>query len=131
MTDRIFGMEKPDLNDVQHHGVKGMKWGVRKQQVRDSYAQATRNKAKSFDKVAKGTASKRDKAKVFATTSSANVQKHGGLKNAAKVKADSLESRARRIESGKATTKDILIAYGTVSSHQLGTAAKQVKARQN
>lgn len=127
----IYAEEKPELSTIQHHGVKGMRWGVTRQNVRDSYAQATRNKAKAYNAVGKGTGSKRQTAKVALTTSTHNVQKHGGLKGAAKAKGESLEARAARIEKGKARISDILVAYGTVSSSQLTTAARQVKQRQS
>ena len=29
-SERYFGFEKPNINDLKHYGVKGMKWGVRR-----------------------------------------------------------------------------------------------------
>ena len=42
-------MMKPDLDDVlEHHGVKGMKWGFRKQKAKAVNSNGTRKKSK-FD----------------------------------------------------------------------------------
>lgn len=47
MDTKIYGyeMKKPSLDEVYHHGVKGMKWGVRKYQNDDgSYTKAGRKR---------------------------------------------------------------------------------------
>lgn len=61
MTERYFGSEKPDLDDLLHYGVKGMKWGVRKDRRTSSGTTVSRK----TDRQAKKDAQEYARAKAF------------------------------------------------------------------
>lgn len=87
---------------LEHYGVKGMKWGVR----RDRRLSRAR-------RVARGTASKKDKT-IFALTdtSAKSIKKNDGLAGAARVRANELARRKKRINEGRATVKDLIALNG-------------------
>lgn len=87
---------------LAHFGVKGMKWGVRRQQRLDR-----------LNRVAEGKGSFRDKAKVLLTeTSQASLARNHGLKGAARARAQGLDARKKRIEAGQAKVSDLLALHG-------------------
>lgn len=83
---------------LQHFGVKGMKWGVRK-----AYASRVSTRADQLERVSKGEGSAKDK---FVSPLS--------KKQAAK-QAQTLRERADRLENGRATVRDLLAFYGGVN----------------
>lgn len=89
----------PPLDELEHHGVKGMKWGVRRRA--------------QIERVAAGKGSRLDRAKVSAfEVSRSSVQKHGSLSKAAGNKARNMKVRDARIAAGKASIKDVLARNG-------------------
>lgn len=87
---------------LAHFGVKGMKWGVRRQSRLDRVS-----------RVANGTASKLDKARVaYTDVSVASLTRNKGLRGAAASRQRELEGRKQRILKGEATTKDLLALHG-------------------
>jgi hypothetical protein len=92
---------------LEHFGVKGMKWGVRK-----GYTSRISNKAAAARRVSEGKASVVDKVRIHGTTSSADFIKGGGFKGGARVRADRDEAHVQRINEGKATTLDLIKLYG-------------------
>lgn len=89
-----------------HFGVKGMRWGVRKNNQLDR--RITRAK-----KVASGKANFREKATFVTTdTSQAALAKNRGVKGAARSRAAQLEARKARIDSGKNSVLDVLKDFG-------------------
>jgi hypothetical protein len=79
---------------LSHHGVKGMKWGVRRAESRDARSARLRN----------GTASKKDKLIRDADIDGGRTQQ---------VRAGTLQST--RSKAGMAFTATLLAAYGTLT----------------
>lgn len=101
MTEFV-GAEKPSLEELAHVGVKGMKWGKRRQRRLDRVA-----------RVASGTGSVSDKVRVFGTeVSAASSSRNGGFKGAVASRQRELEGRKKRIEAGQGTVKDLLALHG-------------------
>lgn len=87
---------------LAHYGVKGMKWGVRSQKRLDR-----------LNRVASGTASRREKTQVMLTeTSEVSRIRNKGLEGAAKTRADQLKARKERIQKGEGTVRDLLALHG-------------------
>jgi len=80
---------------LAHYGVKGMKWGVRKQNQLDNYT-----------RVADGKASVTQRLNVYASMSLLEIAVAGGGKKAAANRAAGLAAQKARIESGKSTVFD-------------------------
>ncbi len=97
------GLSDEDIDAVlEHAGVKGMKWGVRREK---RLQRATR--------VADGTASTKDKAGFFLTdTSKSAMNRNGGMAGAAAVRAKELSGRKERITSGNAKVSDAVALLG-------------------
>ena len=112
----LMGDEKPSLEELSHHGIKGMKWGVR----REGRLELNR-------RVASGSGSKIDKLRVAATQVSADsVRRSGGLEKAAANKVKELEDRKARIERGQASVGDYLALHGGDRLHE--TSGKKFNA---
>lgn len=87
---------------LQHFGVKGMKWGVRRQRRLDRAS-----------RVASGKASKGEKfAFMMLDTSRASVSRNKGIQGAAASRVRELQSRKDRIQSGQAKVKDFIALNG-------------------
>jgi hypothetical protein len=99
--------EKPSL---EHHGVKGMHWGVRKARTGNIDQETAR-----LDRVAKGGGSLRDKAVALNSAKLTKVVRKGGLKSEAARNSADLKAQKQRLATGKATMSDVLKAYGSVS----------------
>lgn len=84
-----------DEDNLKHHGVKGMKWGVRKQKELDS-----------FERVASGKAKTLERLRVAGSFSAVELAAAGGLRGAAASRAAGLRAQRERIESGKSTVLD-------------------------
>lgn len=97
--------------ELTHYGVKGMRWGVRKARTGDIAVQRT-----VLNRVASGDGSRRDKLNALGLSGGLiKVRKTGGLEKAAAKTSAELQAESDRLSSGKATTKDVLNAYGSVS----------------
>ena len=94
-------VEKPGTPEeiLEHFGTKGMKWGVRRAYVARRQAEASMYRRK-----AEGRASKTDRYVTLGIT-----------KKRSEKRAKKIEAEVRRMKAGKATTKDILRYYGSVS----------------
>lgn len=96
--------EKPDLEDVvEHFGVKGMRWGVRR----------TRNVQKrSIDplkRVASGEGSKRDKAKVaLRNYTIGDLAKGRSLKKSAARRVDIIKKNQDKVNAGQDRVRNVL-----------------------
>lgn len=102
--------KKPSLEDLAHHGVKGMHWGVRKARTGNIDRETSR-----LDRVAKGGGSVRDKVVALNSAKLTKVVRRGGLRSEAARNSKDLKAQRERLATGKATMKDVLKAYGSVS----------------
>lgn len=119
----MIAIEKPGTPEeivLEHHGVKGQRWGVRK-----AYSTRLAGMAARDRRVATGTGSGRDKLATALTTSNYAVVRRGGLKNAAAFRADKREAHAKRLANGEATTLDVLKLAGGVRISDLARANKR------
>jgi hypothetical protein len=97
------GMTDDEIDEyLEHFGVKGMRWGVRRQR-----------RLERLQRVGAGRGSGRDNAIVGLTEVSAvSLGRGGGLRGAARNRAAELQSRRDRIETGQATARDLLMLRG-------------------
>lgn len=98
--NRYFGDEdKPSLDSLAHHGVKGMKWGLSKQRELDYH-----------NKIASGQGSRLQNAHYRANIATLpELMKHkGDITKIAAERASALQAQKDRIESGNATKRDKL-----------------------
>jgi hypothetical protein len=113
----ILGEEdKPSLEDaLEHHGVKGMKWGIRKE-----YSDRVRREAALTKKVAEGKGGLLDNLHVHGQTSSLELlSTKGSFDKAASNRADQLAGHADRVEKGKETVLDLMQYHGKVTMADL------------
>lgn len=102
----------------EHHGVKGQKWGVRKQQ-----------RLERTQRVAEGTGSFTDKRKVLGNQSAIGLIRGKGLKGAAKNQTIALEALKKRTLEGNATTRDMLNNIGGVQLFSVGSTGGSGKSK--
>lgn len=93
--------ETPD-DVLEHFGVSGMKWGVRRAK-RDAV----------ISRVASGKGSALDKARTLARASGHDLVRGRGLQGAAQRKDARNQARAERMRRGESTVRDILVRIGT------------------
>jgi hypothetical protein len=87
---------------LEHYGVLGMKWGVRKDR-----------RLQRAERVASGKASRGERVRFALTdTSAASVRRNKGLEGAAANRARELSARKERIQAGKTTVRDIIALSG-------------------
>lgn len=99
----IAGDKKPSLEDaLEHHGIKGMHWGV-----------SRAGRTAQIERVGAGKGSKLDKIKVAAfETSKSAIKAHGSLAGAAANKAANMKAVDARIAKGHATIQDFIQRHG-------------------
>jgi len=95
---------------IAHYGVKGMKWGVRRR-----YAENVTRRTDVLDRVANGTATRREKVAAVATTSLANLAVNKGLKNDAARRSANEKAHLARVMAGEKTARDTLVMFGRLS----------------
>lgn len=110
--------DKPSLDELAHYGVKGMRWGMRKARTGQIDAQT-----RVLDKVASGTANRREKLAV-ASTSSVYALTRRGLAGEAARRSTDLKAQKDRLAKGEATVRDILLTYHNVTLIDLIRARK-------
>lgn len=98
-----------DVEFLEHFGKKGMRWGVHQQTRLDA-----------SNRVAKGEAMPGDKGLVLGKQSALSLIRNKGLKGAAAKDAAKLQAMKDRVESGQASTKDMLSRYGGMQLFNLG-----------
>lgn len=112
-----------DTDDfLEHYGVKGMKWGVRKGVRGRANAVVSRklNTAIDYnDRVASGKASAVQTLRVAVSASVFELAKNKGVKNVAAARADKGRAIRSRLETGEATFKDKMLTYGNVTLLEL------------
>lgn len=87
---------------LEHHGVKGQKWGIRNQQRLDRVA-----------RVARGTATRGERTSFALTeTSAVSLLRNRGIQGAAIARERELRARKKRILAGKASVLDFLALHG-------------------
>jgi hypothetical protein len=111
----VTQQENPSRDDLTHHGVKGMRWGVRKARTGQLNVRAARN-----ERVASGKSSLLDKTVTLGGSSAVRLVASGGLKNEAARRAANKRAQIERLSIGKAKVSDILKAYGTTNVLELG-----------
>jgi hypothetical protein len=104
---------------LEHHGVKGMKWGVHHQRELELHS-----------RVANGTGSALDKAAVLSRMSAIDLAKNkGSVVSFAKKKAEKLQAQKERVQSGKATLRDkIELASSYSAEDALRSATNKPRA---
>ena len=91
---------------LAHYGVKGMKWGVRRDR-----------RANNLVKVGAGRGSATDKLRAYAFTSPYDRVKGKGLRGGAARRGTRQLARNARVRAGESSAKDKLLFYGG-SKHQ-------------
>ena len=86
---------------LEHYGVKGMRWGVRRDR-----------RANTLVKVGKGKGTRSEKTRAALTTSPVDIVKGRGLKGGAKRRGERQLARNKRVRNGEASAKDYLVYYG-------------------
>jgi hypothetical protein len=117
----LVGDEKPSLEDLAHHGVKGMKWGVVRKNLNDVHAEKVRAGIRINERVASGKGSRTDKAKVALGTPVGRLATRG-LKGAAAKNAQLQRDHLKHLDTGKATVHDVLQKYGSLTALDVAAA---------
>jgi hypothetical protein len=100
----MLHQEKPTLDEdlLEHHGIKGMRWGVRRE-----------GRISRLERVGSGKGSTGDKLRVGLTeVSGLSRMRNNGLRGAAANKAANMRTRDARVASGHATVMDHLSRHG-------------------
>ena len=118
---QIVGQDKPSLEELMHHGVKGQKWGVIRKNLSDVADAKSASKQALNERVASGTNTKREYAKV-ALGSPVTRLATRGVRGTAKKNAEEWQQHRDRVSKGEATVSDILVKYGQLTYGDLGKA---------
>jgi hypothetical protein len=97
-----------DIDFLEHYGVKGQRWGVRRDR-----------RANTLKKVGSGKGSGTEKLRAYTTVSPLDVARGRGFKGAAKLRGERQLSRNARIRKGEASVRDILVYYGGTKHQDL------------
>jgi hypothetical protein len=114
-----MSQRNPSPGELAHYGVKGMKWGVKKARTGD-----LRKGTILLDKVAAGKGTPLENMAVIQSSRWKDLSiKNGGFRGGAARRSAELKAEHDRIANGKATTKDMLRAYGGVSIFSIAASA--------
>jgi hypothetical protein len=106
--------EDPVFTFLEHHGVKGQKWGVRRKQAR--IGRQIKRQQRSVDvlrRVAEGKGRFRDKAAVGLQTSLLDLVNEGNLQGVAQDRLDRQQRIQKDISRGKRKVRALLLkSYG-------------------
>lgn len=109
---------------LAHYGKKGMKWGIR-----TVHAGKVKKRTDRLDRVASGTANRRDRVRVAAATSGVQkVQAARRGQSVAAMKSQDYKDHVRRLETGEAKARDLILQYGFLSILDLNKARRLAKA---
>jgi hypothetical protein len=122
----MMGQEKPSLEELAHHGVKGMKWGKRRG-LTDVHNEKVTKSIAINNRVASGKGSFGDKFKVAQTTTLVGLAANKGLKGVAAKNERILKEHKARIENGQRKIRDGLAIYGGASVGDLIKASRAAK----
>ena len=111
-------------DELYHHGVKGMKWGVRKEVI-STIGKASRDTAPKFGSNYKFQSSSKALAK--AKTMSDEELK----KRAARLELENRYVNARTAQAGKSKIESILSTIGTLSAAAVGVMTVYEKIKNN
>jgi hypothetical protein len=87
---------------LEHFGIKGMRWGVRRQRRNQALARA-----------AKGNAGVLTKVRAFREENIIDLVKGRGIRGGAKIREKRLRERIQRLKAGKGSARDIVVHYGS------------------
>lgn len=91
-----------EVEDIlEHFGVRGQKWGVRRER-----------RANLLVKVGEGKATRIEKIRAGATTSALDLYRGKGFKGGAAIRGARTISRNARVKSGESSVRDKLVYYG-------------------
>ena len=117
-------------DSLAHYGVKGMRWGKRsgglKSRIKGSALDSVQRRQTTNAAIAKGEGTKTDKFRV-------GLRRVGGYgtfnsKKLAGRRANTLEARKQRIESGKIKARDVLDFLATTSALDLAVSRQDKRA---
>ena len=111
-----------EINEfLEHHGVKGQKWGVRniRKRHRAKVLKRQQGNVDILRRVASGKGSKLDKLAVDLSTPTYRLALNGGSVGAAKITLDKLEMNQKRIKAGEAKTLAFMAKLGGVRVREL------------
>lgn len=118
MSRRMMGVEKPSLEELQHYGIRGMKWGVRKGSLAERFRGVVADKAQRDERVLTRRVEGRSKGVEEKVASAKDRILSGGKKRMiAKDKERIKQKREIQARAAKGTLKvrDILSGIGTLS----------------
>ena len=121
---KLYGHEKPSLDDISHFGVIGMKWGIRRSKAKSGVGIIRGAAAQSLQDSAR----RRRSATEGRIKNAANNVIRGRLRTRKgnRNTAAKQEAAAKRILAGQTTVRDFLRASGHLSPLDLGIATTPV-----
>lgn len=87
---------------LEHFGIRGMKWGVRRERRNQALARASRPGAGIATKV-----------RAFREENIIDLVKGRGIRGGARIRRARLSGRAARIKAGKGSARDIIVHFGS------------------
>jgi hypothetical protein len=88
---------------LEHHGVKGMKWGVRR----------NRRNEQLFKRASEKGASLATKVRAGSRTGLIDLARGKGFRGAANIKYNRMTARTERMKAGQATVRDRIVHIGS------------------
>lgn len=120
-------IEKPgtpeELVELTHHGVKGMRWGVRK-----AYAARVSKVAEAHKRVGSGQGSLIEKYHIHKQTTPLEAIVRGGYGKAATKRGENWQAHADRLDKGEAHVHDYLTMVGNLNMGDIIRGRQLVKS---